>query len=93
MQYHIARGDFSIGDYQTKSFVDMDSLQRMLPVIAPVECIVDPDFPYIDDVKVRLQQYNKCLLSVYDVPRDAAEYVQHICSVQTVSSFGKALES
>lgn len=92
-QYHIARGDFSIGDYQTKSFVDMDSLQRMLLVMAPVECIVDPDFPYIDDVKIRLQQYNKCLLSVYDVPRDAAEYVQHICSVQTVSSFGKALES
>jgi len=89
----MARGDFSIGDYKTKSFADIDSLYRMLLMIAPVECIVDPEFPYIDDVKIRLQQYNKCLLSIYDVPRDTADYVQGICSVQTVASFGKALES
>lgn len=73
--------------------MDIDTLQRMLLMIAPVECIVDPEFPYIDDVKIRLQQYNKCLLSIYDVPRDSAEYVQRICNVQTVASFGKALES
>jgi len=92
MLYHIARGDFSIGDYQTKSFADIDSLYRMLLMIAPVECIVDPEFPYMEEVKIRLQQYSKCLLSVYDVPRDPADYVQHICHVQTTSSYGKALE-
>ena len=92
MLYHIARGDFSIGDYQTKSFADIDSLYRMLLMVAPVECIVDPEFPYMEEVKIRLQQYSKCLLSVYDVPRDPAEYVQHICHIQTTSSYGKALE-
>ncbi len=91
--YHIAWGDFSIGEYQTKSFVDMDELQRMLLMIAPVECIVDPDFPHTDDITVRLQQYTKCLLSVYDVPPDPDVYVQNLCKVQTVGSFGKALES
>jgi DNA mismatch repair protein MutS len=90
--YHLAWGDFSLGDYQTKSFVSMDDLQKILLMLRPVECIVDPEFPYTEDIKIRLQQYTKCLLSVYDVPVNPDLYIQDHCRVQTVASFGKALE-
>src|SRR3989338_2129285 len=71
----------------------MDALQRMLLLLRPVECIVDPDFPYKEDIQTRLQQYTKCLLSVYDVPYDPVQYIIHACHVQTLASFGKSLES
>jgi len=91
--YHIARWDFSVWSYYTKSFDDIEELFKFLLIIDPVECVIDPEFPYHDDIKNRLQIYNKCLLSVYDVPVDTDDFVQNICGIQTISSFGSALES
>lgn len=92
LSYHIAWGDFSLGQYYTRSFGDMDTLLSFVLSVNPVELIMDPDFPYMEDLKVRVQNYTKCLVSVYDIPYDADKYVRTLCRVQTLASYGKALE-
>ena len=43
--YHIAWGDFSLGEYWTKSFSDIPQLQKFIALIRPSELIFDQDFP------------------------------------------------
>ena len=90
--FHIARGDFTIGEYRTKSFADPAQMQKFILTINPVEIIFDIDFPAKDDITTPIQQYTKCLISVYDVPVDADKFIANVCKVQTIASFGKALE-
>lgn len=91
-QYHIARGDFTVGQYQTKSFADIESLVFFVLGLKPVEIVLDVDLPAKEDIQTRIQLYTKCLISVYDVPHDPTLFVTNVCHVQTIASFGQALE-
>jgi len=90
--YHIARGDFSLGSYQTKSFADMEILQKFILTIRPSEIVLDIDVPDKDLITTPLQQYLKCLISIYEVPFDGEHFLLHVTKVQSLASFGKALE-
>jgi len=90
--YHIARWDFSLGEYRTRSFSDIAMMQKFILMIRPSEIIMDIDFPEKDMVTTPLQQYLECVISVYEVPFDTANFVQHMTKVQSLASFGKALD-
>jgi DNA mismatch repair protein MutS len=90
--YHIARGDFSLGEYWTRSFADIAQMQKFILTIKPSEIIFDFDFPDKDLVTTPLQQYLKCLISIYEVPFDAEHFLLTMTQVQSLASFGKALD-
>ena len=62
--YHIARWDFTIWEYQTKSFSDLWDVQKWILTLAPSEIIIDIDFSEKDGITTPIQQYLKCLISV-----------------------------
>ncbi|MEI8091291.1 MAG: hypothetical protein WCG98_03415 [bacterium] len=90
--YHIARGDFSLGEYRTRSFADIAEMQKFILTIKPSEIIFDFDFPDKDLVTTPLLQYLKCLISIYEVPFDAEHFLITMTQVQSLASFGKALD-
>lgn len=90
--YHIARGDFSLGEYWTRSFGDIAEMQKFILTIRPSEIIFDFDFPDKDLVTTPLLQYLKCLISIYEVPFDAEHFLVTMTQVQSLASFGKALD-
>lgn len=88
--YHIAWGDFSIGEYWTKSFKHLGELQKWILTLSPSEVIIDVDFTEKDSITTPIQQYLKCLISVYEVPSDPELFLTNACKVQTLHSFGQA---
>lgn len=90
--FHISWGDFSVWTYQTKSFRDIGQMQKFILNIKPVEIIVDVDLPSKDDIVWIFKKYTQSLISVHDVPVNTAEYISNQCNVQTIASYGKALE-
>lgn len=90
--YHIARGDFSLWEYRTRSFADIAQMQKFILTIKPSEIIFDVDFPDKDLVTTPLQHYLKCLISIYEVPFDAEHFLLNMTQVQSLASFGKALD-
>jgi len=91
--YHCSWGDVSIGSFQTQSFESLDSLLQVLLRLQPKEIVLDYNFPDLQDVQARIQQYLRCMMSVYNVPLNAEQYVCDLCGVQTINSYGKALLS
>lgn len=91
--YHIARGDFSLGEYWTKSFYDIQDVQKFAWIINPVELILDIDLPDQNDIANLMKQYLNCLISVSDKPYNEDEYLINQCKIQTLASYGKAIES
>jgi len=90
--YHIAWGDFSIGEYRTKSFSDPAELQKFILSVNPAEIIFNVDFPDKDIVTMPLQYSKKCIASLYDIPVDPAHFITQMTKVQSIASFGQALE-
>lgn len=90
--YHLAWGDFSIGEYWTKSFADIAEMQKFILTIRPVEIIFDSHFPEKDSVTSIIHQYLKCLISLRDIPPDPEKFLASITQVQQSASYGKALE-
>lgn len=90
--YHIAWGDFSIGEYWTKSFADVTEMQKFILTIRPVELIFDSHFPEKESVSWPIQHHLKCLLSLRDVPPDPEKFLTSTTQVQQSASYGKALE-
>lgn len=90
--YHIAWGDFGLGNYFTKSFQDLGKLQKFILQLAPKEIIVDTDIPFKEEFISPIQQYLDCLVSVYGVPQDPEHFLKTVCQVQHLSSFGQALQ-
>ena len=91
--YHIAWGDFSIGEYWTKSFTDIAEMQKFILTIRPVEIIFDIDFPEKESISIPTQQYLKCLISVWDLPPDPEKFLADTTHVQQAASYGKAVEN
>ncbi len=90
--YHIAWGDFSIGEYWTKSFSDLTEMQKFILTIRPVELIFDVNFPEKESISIPVQQYMKCLISVRDLPPDPEKFLSWTTGVQQHTSYGKAVE-
>ena len=90
--YHLARGDFSVGEYWTKSFGDIAEMIKFILTIRPVELIFDIDFPEKESVSVPVQQTTKALISVRDIPPDPEKFIVWMTGVQQIASYGKALE-
>ncbi len=90
--FHIAWGDFSLWEYWTKSFADIENLQKFVQTINPVEIIIDIEFPQKDEFSKLIKQYQDSLISIYDVPHRYEEYLLNNCKIQTLSSYGKAVE-
>ena len=92
LSYHIARGDFSIGEYWTKSFTDIVEMQKFILTIKPVELVFDSNFPEKDSITTSLKQYLSCLISLRDIPSDPENFLAETTQVQQCSSYGKAIE-
>lgn len=90
--YHIARGDFSIWTYQTKSFWDIAEMSKFILTIRPVEVIFDVDFPEKESISIPIQQAMSCLISVWELPPDPEKFFVETTGVQHIASYGKALE-
>ncbi|MDR0282414.1 MAG: hypothetical protein LBI53_03755 [Candidatus Peribacteria bacterium] len=88
--YHVARGDFSIGEYRTKSFSHLSDVQKWILSLAPSEVIMDVDFREKDSISTPIQHYLKCLISVYEIPSDPQLFLTHVTKVQSLASFGAA---
>ncbi len=91
--YHLARWDFSVGEYRTKSFSDIQELQKFIIAVKPVELVFDIDFPEKESISVPVQQAMKALISIWDIPPDPEKFISWITGVQQISSYGKALEN
>ncbi|MEI6774351.1 MAG: hypothetical protein WCL18_06265 [bacterium] len=89
----MAWGDFSIGEYWTKSFIDITEMQKFILTIRPVEIVFDSNFPEKDIVTASIKQYVKCLVSVRDIPPDPEKFLASTTQVQHSASYGKALEN
>jgi len=72
--------------------MNIEDLQKFIMIINPVEVIVDIAFPDKDELSKLIKNYLNCLISIYDIPYNPADYLLHQCKVQTLSSYGKALE-
>ncbi|MDD3262984.1 MAG: DNA mismatch repair protein MutS [Candidatus Absconditabacteria bacterium] len=90
--FHIAWGDFALGEYWTKSFASIEDMQKFILIVNPVEIIVDIEFPDKDELTKLLKQYQNYLISISDVPHRYEEYLLEQCKIQTLSSYGKAVE-
>ena len=89
--YHIARWDFTLWEYQTKSFTSLWDAQKRILTLSPSEIIIDVDFQEKDSITTPIQQYLQCLISVYEVPTDPASFLCNVTKVQTLSSFWQAV--
>lgn len=89
--YHIARGDFTLGEYATKTFSDLGKLQKYILTLRPTEIILDTDIPHKEVFISPIQHYLNCLVSVYAVPHDPLGLISRVAKVQHTSSFGKAV--
>jgi len=90
--YHLARGDFSIGEYRTKSFGELTEMVKFILTIRPVEIIFDVDFPEKESVSIPVRHNISSLVSVRDCPPDPEKFVSWMTWVQQITSYGKALE-
>ena len=89
--YHIARWDFTLWEYQTKSFKNLWDVQKWILTLAPSEIIIDVDFQEKDTITTPIQQYLQCLISVYEVPTDPSNFLCNTAKVQTLSSFWQSV--
>lgn len=89
--YHIARGDFTLGEYTTKTFSDLGKLQKYILMLRPSEIILDTDMPCKEDFISPIQQYLQCLVSVYAVPYEPLSLIGRLAKVQQSGSFGMAV--
>ncbi|MDR0607939.1 MAG: hypothetical protein LBG52_06455 [Candidatus Peribacteria bacterium] len=55
--------------------------------LSPSEVIIDADFRDKDGISTPIQQYLKCLISVYEAPSDVELFLTTILKVQTLHSF------
>jgi hypothetical protein len=81
-----------LGEYWTKSFTTIENLQKFILLIHPIEIIVDIEFPDKDELIKVLNKYQNSLLSLADVPHRYEEYLLENLKIQTLASYGKAVE-
>ncbi len=90
--YHLAWWDFTIGEYSTKSFENIWDLEKFLAILNPVEIILDIGLQGKDALQQSIKNYLNSLISIYDIPVDPDKYILEQCKIQTLASFGQALQ-
>lgn len=90
--YHISWWDFTVWEYNTKSFKNFDKVQNFLGTLRPVEIVFDVDLPNKENLKEKILNNIDVLVSVYEVPVDVEKYITEQCKIQTIYSYGQALE-
>jgi len=75
-----------------RAFSEIEDMEKFILTINPSEIIFDIKFPEKESVTTLLEQSMQCLVSVNEAPIDPALFVAQSCKIQTVASFGKALE-
>lgn len=90
--YHISWWDFSIGEYTTKSFHTVEEMQKFVCQLNPSEIIFDINFLEKGEIQNNLKNSLNSLISLYDIPFNPEEYILQQTRIQTLSSFGTALE-
>lgn len=87
--YHIARGDFVVGEYSTWSYATIEDTIKYCLLLNPQELIIDIDLPERDHIHSHYY-LSKALMTTYDRPHDSIEYVRQIIGIQTLESYGSA---
>lgn len=90
-QYHCAWGDFTLGQFRTKSFEWFTAMSIFLQWLHPTELIVDSLFPEREqllDVATQLSIWS----SLHDHPHDVQHHIKELFGVQSLDGFWKALE-
>ncbi len=90
--FHIARGDFSMGEYYTKSFTSIQDMNSFIININPSEIIIDMNLDEKNDIQEQIKNQLQTVISIYDVPPDPIYYMNQTSHIQSIESFGKALE-
>jgi DNA mismatch repair protein MutS len=90
--YQCARGDVTVGMYWTRSFRTLEELMSHVHRLQPRELIIDVACPQHAEIQTQIKQVANCLVSTYDKPTDSEGYLCALLGVQTLASFGKALE-
>ncbi len=91
--YQCAWWDVTVGMYMTHSFATLDDLLHHIKRLQPREVVVDIDFPERITIREQITQtLPSCLVSTYDKPADSQALLRAVLWVQTLTSFGKALE-
>jgi DNA mismatch repair protein MutS len=91
--YQCSRWDVTVWSYRTHSFKTLEETLQHIARIQPRELVVDIDFPESIAVRDQIAQSTTCLVSIYDKPADSDAMLRHVFGVQTLASFGKALEA
>lgn len=90
--YHCSWGDFSLGTYYTKSFSQFENLEKFLSVLNATECIFDSELIVREALEAALFSNKRTRSSIYDVPSDPEKFIASVCWIQTLQSFGIALQ-
>jgi len=91
-KFHITRWDFSIGEYLSKSFADIETLQNFIYQINPSEIVFDIDITNKETILWKLKGNMEYIISIFDIPIDPAQYIIDELQIQSIQSFGKAIE-
>jgi hypothetical protein len=67
-------------------------LEKFLAVLNPVEIILDIGLQGKDALQQSIKNYLNSLISIYDIPVDPDKYILEQCKIQTLASFGQALQ-
>lgn len=67
-------------------------MQSFILTLRPNELVFDIDFPDRDLISIPLVQELGSLVSLYEVPFNAQDFILHMTKVQSLTSFGKAVE-
>lgn len=92
LNFHVAWGDFTIGEYWTKSFKTLDEVEKRVAIINPREIILDADLNCKDDISDRVKTNDKAIISIYEVPNDPDFFLINLCKIQNLKSFWIAVE-
>ncbi|MBS8121598.1 DNA mismatch repair protein MutS [Candidatus Vampirococcus lugosii] len=91
--YHIAYGDFSIGEYFTKSFIDFEKFLNYIIKLNANEIILDIDFLQKQELKEQIKMYLSSLINIYDIPYDSESFLKNNLNVESLDGFGKSLSN
>jgi len=68
-------------------------MQAFVLSLNPTEIIFDVDFPNKTEIEKNIRDFSDALVSISDAPVDPDKYILEQCKIQTLSSFGQALET
>lgn len=89
--YHLARWDFSLGWYTTKTCDTFEAMVESIQGISPQEIVIDSDFPQKTSFDAWCVQQT-CIVTFQEIPFDYEQYLCDQLQVQSLIWYGKALE-